>query len=169
MATGPRYVVRFKRRRENRTNYRTRLALLKSKLTRLVVRISNTQVTCQFVKFEEKGDKTVAAVSSAKLADFGWKNSKKNLPAAYLTGLLVGKIAKDKKIGKVILDIGLQSKNRSRLFAVAKGAIDAGIDLEVGKELIPGEERIAGAHVSEQIQKDFKAAKTKIVGKKNDG
>ena len=41
MAKGKRYSVKFRRRREGKTNYKKRLAFVKSDLPRLVVRRSN--------------------------------------------------------------------------------------------------------------------------------
>ena len=44
MATGPRYAVKFRRRREGKTDYKKRLNLLKSELPRFIVRISNKYI-----------------------------------------------------------------------------------------------------------------------------
>ncbi|HID74143.1 MAG TPA: 50S ribosomal protein L18, partial [Thermoplasmata archaeon] len=49
MAHGPRYHVPYRRRREGRTDYRRRLALLSSRMTRAVVRRSGRHITVQFV------------------------------------------------------------------------------------------------------------------------
>ena len=57
MATGPRYKVPFRRRREGRTDYRHRAALLRGKLPRAVVRKSNRNITVQLVTYDDKGDK----------------------------------------------------------------------------------------------------------------
>lgn len=162
MATGPRFVVELRRRRVGKTNYKKRLALLKSEKTRCVIRISNKQVVCQFVNYSDKGDKTVVLASSNMLEKYGWKNSGKNLPAAYLCGFLAGKLALAKKVKKAVLDIGLQSRTRSRIFSAAKGVTDAGVDLNMGEGAFPDEKRIAGEHINEKIQKDFKATKEKI-------
>jgi len=162
MATGPRYVVKFRRRREGKTDYKKRLNLLKSELPRFTVRISNKYIVCQFIKHETEGDKTLLTVSSKKLASYGWKNSGKNLAAAYLSGYLAGKLAKKKKVTKAVLDIGLQSPTKSKLFAVLKGVVDSGIDIPHSEKAFPSEERISGAHISEKIQKDFKTTKEKI-------
>jgi len=162
MATGPRYAVKFRRRREGKTDYKKRLNLLKSGEVRFIVRLSNKYVTCQFIKYETKGDKTLVSVSSKKLASFGWKHSGKNLVAVYLSGLLAGTLAKKKKISNAILDIGLQSPTNSKLFAALKGAVDAGIEIPHNEKKLPDEKRLCGAHVSDKIQKDFNAIKAKV-------
>ena len=51
MATGPRYKVAFRRRREGRTNYYTRRKLLRGGELRAVVRRSNKNVMIQFEEF----------------------------------------------------------------------------------------------------------------------
>jgi len=150
MATGPRYAVKFRRRREGKTDYKKRLNLLKSGEVRFVVRVSNKYIICQFVKYETEGDKTILLVSSEKLASYGWKQSGKNKAAAYLIGYLAGKLAK-KKVKKAILDIGLQSPKNSKLFAALKGAIDAGIEIPHGDKFPEIKE-----------EKDFKTTKEKI-------
>ena len=161
MATGPRFAVKFRRRREGKTNYKARLALLKSEEIRLVIRITNTQVICQFIKYSEKGDKTIAEVHSSNLRKLGWTHSLRNLPAAYLTGYLLGKTA---KVKKAILDVGLQSKKRSRLFAAMKGVLDAGVEIPHDSKILPPEERIRGAHIN--LEKEFESVKKKINEKK---
>ena len=90
MATGPRTRVPFRRRREGRTDYRTRLGLLKSGETRLVVRRTNGNVIVQFVGWAQEGDQVQATAVAQELAKLGWEGSPKNTPAAYLTGLLAG-------------------------------------------------------------------------------
>lgn len=169
MATGPRYVVKFRRRREGKTDYKKRLALLRSEQPRFVVRLSNKYVICQFIKYETAGDKTLVSVSSKKLVDFGWKHSGKNLVGAYLSGYLAGKLAIKKKVNKAVFDIGLQSSKNSKVFAALKGAIDAGVEIPHGESRLPAEERLGGAHISEQMQKDFKTVKAKITQGKTAG
>ena len=56
MAHGKRQRLRFKRRRSGRTDYRRRLRMLRGGAPRAVVRVSNTQVTCQLVEFGMGGD-----------------------------------------------------------------------------------------------------------------
>jgi large subunit ribosomal protein L18 len=100
--------MQLKRRRKKKTNYKKRLALLKSEKTRLVIRKSISNISIQFVNFDPKGDKTIVTVISTELKKLGWTKGG-NIPAAYLTGLLAGKRAKEKKIQEAILDLGLQT------------------------------------------------------------
>jgi len=142
------YKTQFRRRRQGKTNYKKRLALLKSGLHRLVLRKTNNYIIAQIVCFDPKGDKTVVHVNSKALEEFGWKAGKKSMPAAYLTGLLVGKKAKVKGIGKAILDIGFAIPKRKGWWASAlKGSLDAGLDIAAGEEAIPDDERASGKHI----------------------
>ena len=146
-ATGPTYIVPFKRRRQNLTNYAKRLALLKSMKPRMVVRKSNRSVLAHFVSYAENGDVTVAAASSRELAKFGWHGSS-NTPTAYLTGLLAGKRAKEKGVDEFVLDIGLATPSRGALaFAAVKGAIDAGLKTKYEEDMVDAE-RMRGEHIA---------------------
>ena len=109
MATGPRYVVKFRRRRTKKTNYLKRQRLLKSGLSRLVVRRTNTKFISQVVNYFRNGDRTEVNCSSTELKSFGWNEGTKNRAAAYLTGYLTAKKAEDKKIKTVVVDFGLYS------------------------------------------------------------
>jgi len=95
--TGPRYKMPFKRRYEKKTNYKKRLGLLLSEKPRLVVRKFLRHTKAQIIKYEPKGDKTVVSANTQELEKLGWKYSTSNIPAAYLTGLLIGQRAKKKK------------------------------------------------------------------------
>ncbi len=112
MATGPRYKVPFRRRREGRTNYHVRYKLILSKKPRVVVRKSNASTTLQLVIAEQTGDKTLLTVNSKELKDFGYTLSTGNLPAAYLTGLLFGKKMQAMGTGEGIADIGLHASTK---------------------------------------------------------
>ena len=137
-----------KRRRLGLTDYRKRLKLVKSGLPRLVVRKTNKHIIVQVIKPKFGGDETILTVTSKKLREFGWKASLKNTPAAYLTGLLAGLLIKS-KIDKAVLDIGLHRPSKeSKVFAAALGFKDSGIEISVGEEIPPEEDRIKGAHIS---------------------
>jgi large subunit ribosomal protein L18 len=158
------YLVPFKRRRENKTNYRKRLALLKSKKTRLVIRRSLSNISVQFINFVPEGDQTVAEANSTELKKLGWVRTG-NVPASYLTGLLAGKKAKNKKIEEAVLDMGLQiSTKGSRIYAALKGVLDSGIKVPCSEEILPSEDRIRGKHISKDLEKQFDEVKNKIVG-----
>ncbi len=158
------YLMQFKRRRKKKTNYKKRLALVKSGKTRLVIRKSLSNISIQFINFDHQGDKTIASAKSTELKKIGW-NKTGNIPAAYLTGLLAGKKAKDKKIEEAILDLGLQTSTKgSRLYAALKGVLDSGIKIPHSEEILPKEDRIRGKHISEELEKQFEEIKNKIVG-----
>jgi large subunit ribosomal protein L18 len=168
MATGPRYAVRFRRRRKGKTNYRKRVMSLKSNSLRLVIRSSNNYIQAQFVKYEATGDKTLLTINSVILSKkYGWKHSCKNTPAAYLTGLLAGKLAVKAKLNAAIADVGLKTVTKgSAIFAVVKGAADAGLKINFNPKILPSEDRISGKHISahlkNKITEDFLAIKAKI-------
>jgi len=101
MATGPTYLVKFRRRRKNITDYGKRLKLLKSKKPRLVVRRFLNNIIAQITLYNEKGDKTLLTIHSKILEKkYGWKGHRGNLPTAYLVGLLAGLEAKKKELKK---------------------------------------------------------------------
>jgi len=110
MGRGPRYRVVFRRRREKRTDFRMRKAMILSKMPRLVVRSSLRHVQLQVEEALPIGDKTVASANSSELGSYGWKAATGNIPAAYLTGYLLGKRAAALGMGSMILDIGLSRK-----------------------------------------------------------
>ena len=158
------YLTPFKRRRENKTNYRKRLALLKSKKTRLVIRRSLSNISVQFINFVPSGDQTIAEANSTELKKLGWIRTG-NVPASYLTGLLAGKKAKNKKIEEAVLDMCLQiSTKGSRIYAALKGVLDSGIKVPCSEEILPSEDRIKGRHISKDLEKQFEEVKNKIVG-----
>jgi len=149
MATGPRYRVAFRRRREGKTNYRRRRALVLSGLPRFVVRCTLRRVIAQMIRAEIVGDKVLVSADSSELAkSFGWLGSCSNLPAAYLTGLLCGYKALTSGVKEAVLDIGLQSPTRgARIFAALKGVLDAGVLVPHDEGILPSEERVQGQHI----------------------
>jgi large subunit ribosomal protein L18 len=141
--------MQFRRRREGRTDYRARLALIKSGSVRMVVRRSLSHMTVQFVKWSKTGDETVATATTTELKEYGWKAQTGNVPAAYLVGLLAGMRAKSAGITEAVLDIGLAASTKGgRLYATVKGAVDAGIAIAHGAEMLPSEDRINGKHIA---------------------
>ena len=151
---GKRLRIQFRRRRQGKTNYYKRLSLLKSMKLRLVVRKSLRNLTLQIVEYVPTGDKVLVAYNTKSLEKLGWSYSKKNIPAAYLGGIMIGKLAKSKKIIKAILDCGLHSTVKgSVIFAVLKGAIDAGLDIPCGDEIFPDEARLSGKHIADYLAK----------------
>ncbi len=148
-AKGPRFIVPFRRRREGRTDYSLRKKLLLSGKPLFVVRRSNRYVHVMITKPDIGGDKTLVYVLSKILAKkYGWVNLK-NLPAAYLTGLIAGLIAKSRGIKEAIINLGhAWSKNASIPFAAAMGARDAGLEIPIGEEALVDESRIRGEHIA---------------------
>lgn len=166
MAKGPRYSVKFRREREGKTNYKRRLALLKSKLPRFVVRISNKNVLCQLISHEAEGDRIMASGSSKELAKLGWKGSCSNMPAAYMTGYLCGKKAAKAKAKKAVLDMGFRDVVKgSKVFASLKGAVDAGLEIPHDEAVFPAPERLEGAHIDAGLKAKIQDIKKKIDSK----
>jgi len=149
MAKGPSYRVPFRRRREGKTDYRSRRALVLSKLPRLVARRTLKHIIVQIVKAEATGDQVVVSAHSRELPKtYGWQGSCGNVPAAYLTGLLCGFRAVVRGVKKAALDTGLQSPSRGgRVFAALKGVLDAGVAVPHSEGMLPHETRISGKHI----------------------
>ncbi len=150
--------LELRRKREGRTNYKKRLALLKSGKPRLVIRRSNRYLLLQVVAYHPDGDNVLTTTSSRSLAKKGWKGSGKSLPAAYLTGLLLAKQALEKGVEEVIVDIGLQ-KHRAgtRLCAAIKGVIDGGVRVPADESIFPPQERLFGEHISPELTLEARA------------
>jgi len=145
-------IVPHRRRREQRTDYKMRLRLLKSGKPRLVVRLSGRSVTCQIILHDSKGDRTIASATAFELKKHGWKGHTGNLPAAYLTGYLCGQKAKG-KIREAVLDMGLHTSVKgSRIYAALKGVLDSGIQVPHSEDILPSEERIKGSHIFEYAE-----------------
>jgi large subunit ribosomal protein L18 len=164
MASNAIYTVKFRRKREGRTNYKKRLELLKSNTPRLVIRKSNMLINTQIIIYHPDGDKIITGFSSMQLKNYKWPFSKNSVPAAYLTGLVIGTLAKKRGITNAIVDLGLQlPKKCGRLYAVVKGAIDAGLIIPVDNVVFPSEDRLNGEHI-----KNFSALADKATSyKKN--
>lgn len=163
MAHGPRYSVPYRRRREGRTDYHSRLALLKSGVPRAVVRRSRNLIRVQFIEYDPVGDRILTAVDSSMLEPFGWKAGKANTASAYLTGYLGGRKALEAGIDEAVLDIGIvMPVAGSRSFAVLKGMVDAGMYIPHSDEALPSEERISGIRNGE-LKADYDKALAKMV------
>ncbi|MDO8459853.1 MAG: 50S ribosomal protein L18 [Nanoarchaeota archaeon] len=146
-----------RRRKEAKTDYRARLALLKSEKPRLVIRRTNRYLIAQLVESDIAQDKVIMSVTSKDLISKGWPSEKigslKSLPAAYLTGYLIGKMGKQ-KIKEAVLDIGMhRNMHKSRIYAVLKGAVDAGLIVPHSKEALPEIDKITKNKQSINIEK----------------
>ncbi|MFB6127450.1 MAG: 50S ribosomal protein L18 [Halolamina sp.] len=149
MATGPRYTVPMRRRREVRTDYHQRLRLLKSGKPRLIARVSNSHVRAQLATPGPDGDDIHAAASSEDLSEYGWEAPTGNLPSAYLTGYLAGLRAVAAGVEEAVLDIGLNTATPgNKVFAVQEGAIDAGLDIPHNEAVLADWSRNRGEHIA---------------------
>eukprot|EP00916_Digyalum_oweni_P019885 GHVL01033266.1.p1 GENE.GHVL01033266.1~~GHVL01033266.1.p1 ORF type:complete len:298 (+),score=14.42 GHVL01033266.1:79-972(+) len=93
-----RFQVKFRRRREGRTDYFARKRLIyqdKNKYNtpkyRLIVRFTNKDVICQIAYARIVGDVVVCAAYSHELPRYGVKVGLTNYAAAYCTGLLLAR------------------------------------------------------------------------------
>jgi large subunit ribosomal protein L18 len=142
MAKGPRYKIKFHRRKKLKTDYRKRIALLKSNKIRAVVRKSLYATTVQFVEYNQVGDKVIITKTSRALKQFDW-HKYSNTTAAYLTGYFAAKNALEKGINEAVLDIGLHSPVKGcKVFAALKGICDAGIKVPHSPDILPSDERL---------------------------
>ncbi len=122
--------LKFRRRREAKTNYHKRLALVKGGIPRVVVRKSNRKVLGQIISYNEKGDVVSCSANSDELEAFGW-HSRGNRATAYLTGmLLASKVDVKERGNEHVLDTGLGSPVKDSVpFVFAKGCVDNGLKI----------------------------------------
>jgi len=168
-----RYQVKFKRRREGKTDYYARKRLIfqdKNKYNtpkyRLIVRLSNRDVTAQIAYSRIEGDRVVCAAYSHELPKYGVRVGLTNYAAAYCTGLLVArrilqKLGLDSLYSGVsevtgeeynvepvddgpgafrcFLDVGLaRTTTGARIFGAMKGAVDGGLNIPHSVKRFPG-------------------------------
>ncbi|MCW4049252.1 MAG: 50S ribosomal protein L18 [Candidatus Bathyarchaeota archaeon] len=154
MAKGPRYRVPYRRRRQKKTDYAARRTLATSEYPRFVVRASNRNILVQVTKAEIEGDYVLAYTSSKELKEkYGWAASGKNIPAAYLIGCIAGQKALEAGIERVNLDVGLKKVTYgNKIFAVVKGALDAGLEVPCDSDIIPTPERINASSIAEYAE-----------------
>jgi len=93
-----RYQVKYRRRREGKTDYQARRKMVKqakykynAKKYRLIVRFTNAKVICQIAYATIQGDVIICQANSAELPKYGVPVGFKNYAAAYCTGLLVAR------------------------------------------------------------------------------
>jgi len=93
-----RYQVKYKRRRQGKTDYYARKRLItqaKNKYNapkyRLVVRFTNKDIVAQIVTSEISGDKVFMAAYAHELKAYGVTHGLTNWSAAYATGLLLAR------------------------------------------------------------------------------
>lgn len=95
-----RYQVKYRRRREGKTDYYARKRLVvqaKNKYNapkyRLVVRFSNKNITVQVIYARLQGDFVLVSANSRELPRYGIEHGLTNWTAAYATGLLAARRA----------------------------------------------------------------------------
>lgn len=169
MATGPRYKVPFRRRREGRTDYHFRYKLILSRKPRLVIRKGNKNIILQLIVAEPAGDRTLLTVNSRELREFGYEGNTGNVPASYLAGLLFGKRMKAMGEGEAILDMGIHANSRgNRIYSALKGVVDAEIEVPHSPVIFPEEGRIRGEDIEAYrgvgLTASFEAARDRILG-----
>ena len=145
-----RRIFKYNRRIRGLTDYRKRLAYLKSGKVRVVVRKFNKNIVVQFVEYNKRGDFVITSAMAYNLKKYGYNLNTGNIPAAYLTGYLAGKrLLKTGFKDECIVDLGLQKVyKKGRLFAAIKGVIDAGVNVRVNfDEETINEDRIKGKHL----------------------
>lgn len=149
IARSSNYRVKLRRRREGKTDYHARKAMVISGRLRLVPRFSSKNVSVQIINSKVNGDEIVAAAHSRELKKrYGWQLPTGNIPSAYLTSLICGYKAKNKGVKDAILDIGLINPTKgSKIFAVLSGIVDAGIDIPHDEKKII-KERLDGMHIA---------------------
>lgn len=93
-----RFQVKFRRRREGKTDYYARKRLVvqeKNKYAvpkwRMIVRITNKDIICQIASAKIEGDQVLCAAYSHELPRYGVKVGLTNYAAAYCTGLLLAR------------------------------------------------------------------------------
>jgi large subunit ribosomal protein L18 len=166
MAKNANYRVQLRRRREGKTDYQARKAMVVSGRTRLVARPSIKNVTVQIIIAKPIGDMVLAAANSRELIKkYGWKAATGNIPAAYLTGLLCGLKAKAAGVDAAILDLGMAIPTKGcKVFAVLHGVVDAGVEVPHKEEKIV-KERTKGNHIAnyaKELSEDADVYKAKF-------
>lgn len=143
-----RHVV-FRRRREGKTDYYQRKALIKSGVTRLIIRCTLNNCIVQFAKAEPAGDKVILSATSKELKKYGWKAPCGNISSAYLTGFLAALKAKKEGLTEAVPDVGVKKPAPgSKIYAGLKGILDGGVNISCNSDVFPDESRITGSHIA---------------------
>ena len=153
------YAKILRRIRDQKTNYNRRKNMLIGHRDFITVQISNENTQVQVLHPELTGDKVIASAHSRFLIEKGWKGSRKNIPAAYLTGYFAGKKALEKGTSSAILYSG-RRRYTQRMAAALKGVIDAGLEIPADEKTFPTDDRINGEHL--KIKNDIKNIKSSI-------
>merc|ERR1712205_205519 len=181
-----RFQVKYKRRREGKTDYYARKRLVsqdKNKFQtpkyRFVVRFTNKDIICQVISSKIKGDVCHAAAYAHELPRHGLSVGLTNYSAAYCVGLLCARrlLTKyglaDKFEGCFVLngedeegvsafhanlDVGLKRTTLgSKIFSAMKGAFDGGLE-------IPHSEKKFYGYDPDESSYDAEANRERILG-----
>jgi large subunit ribosomal protein L18 len=142
------YINTLKRIRQHKTNYRKRSAILIGRRPFITAKISSQNISAQTLQPTLTGDVVIASAHSRELIQYGWKGSMNNMPACYLTGLLLGKKSMEKGSANAVLYTGNDAFT-TRVAACLKGIVDSGINIPVSKESLPDKDRLSGKHIAE--------------------
>lgn len=156
-----------RRRKEAKTDYKSRFNLLKSGKERFVVRKTNRYIIAQIVHSDIAQDKILASANSKDLIEKGWPKEKsgslKSLQAAYLTGYLLAKKSNSKS-GDFIFDLGLhRNMSGGRVFSALKGALDGGLKISHSESALPDMKVLSS---SKSLSGIFEKVREKIGGSK---
>ncbi|CDJ51961.1 ribosomal protein L5, putative [Eimeria brunetti] len=176
-----RFQVKYRRRREGKTDYAARRRLVlqdKNKYNapkyRFVVRVTNTRVLCQVMYATLQGDRLVCSADSKELVRYGIK---KGLADQFVgvekpTGeeYHIEEVSEERRPFKCVLDVGIVSTTvGNRVFGAMKGACDGGLHIPHSNKRFPGytkgtdgaedtynpevhRSRIYGLHVAEYMR-----------------
>ena len=153
------YAKILRRIRDNKTNYNRRRKMLMGHMDFVTVHISNENTQVQIHRPELTGDKVISSAHSRFLIKKGWKGSRKNIPASYLTGYSAGKKAIEKGTSSAILYSGTRQYTQ-RMAAALKGVMDAGLEIPADEKTFPANDRINGEHL--KVKNDVKNIKSSI-------
>ncbi|GMP78811.1 hypothetical protein CsSME_00034605 [Camellia sinensis var. sinensis] len=119
-----RFQVKFKRRREGKTDYRARIRLInqdKNKYNtpkyRFVVRFTNKDIIAQIISASIAGDMVLASAYAHELPRYGLEVGLTNYAAAYCTGLLLAR--------RVLKKLEMDDEYEGNV----EGALDGGLDI----------------------------------------
>jgi large subunit ribosomal protein L18 len=107
----------------------------------------------------------VTMTGSDLMKKYGWPEdfSQKSVPASYLVGFAMGKAAMAQGCEEAVLDVGLAATpTGGRVFAALKGMVDAGMNIPHGDHVLPGDDRINGAHIGDSIAGAVESTKNNI-------
>lgn len=153
-----RFQVKWRRRREGKTNYHNRRYLLiqdKQKYNaakyRLVVRLSKKNILCQLIYSRLEGDFVLSSSHSKNLGAIGLPLLNNNFSTSYITGLNLSNTFFRENFSfkksenllknnfKVILDLGLtRVTTGNKVFSAMKGAVDGGFSIPHNEKRFPG-------------------------------